>query len=276
MKKLFTTVLAGLALGLGGCSQIDTGNVGVVKTGGQFKAEELQPGWHLTLFSSVFEVSTKDNVITFEDLKPKTADQITVEEMDIDVYYSMNPSKAQEVMVKLAGDLTVNGDSDYVPGMNYVTRAAREAIYNAMSKVKASEAQAKRGEFINDAQKMLQTELDSKFGKDWFTVSNVNLRNLTVDKKLEQAIRDAAQVQYQIDAKAKQVVLAQEEAKRLTAEAQGRADAARIEALALQGAAGAEYLKKMELENAREAIHKWDGVMPTTNGTAVLPFVNVK
>ena len=129
---------------------------------------------------------------------------------------------------------------------------------------------------FNDAQKMLQAELDSKFGKDWFTVSNVNLRNLTVDKKLEQAIRDAAQVQYQIDAKAKQVVLAQEEAKRLTAEAQGRADAARIEALALQGAAGAEYLKKMELENAREAIRKWDGVMPTTNGTAVLPFVNVK
>ena len=41
MKKIFTTILAVLALGLGGCSQIDTGNVGVIKTGGKFNAEEL-------------------------------------------------------------------------------------------------------------------------------------------------------------------------------------------------------------------------------------------
>ena len=31
-----------VALALAGCSQIDTGNVGVVKTGGQYKTEELQ------------------------------------------------------------------------------------------------------------------------------------------------------------------------------------------------------------------------------------------
>lgn len=275
MKKLFTTILAVLALGLGGCSQIDTGNVGVIKTGGKFNAEELQPGWHLTWFSSVFEVSTKDNAITFEDLKPKTADQITVEEMDIDVYYSMGSSKAQEVMVKLAGDLTQNEDGDYIPGVNYVSRTAREAINNAMSKVRASDAQTKRGDFINDVQTLLQKELDSKFGKDWFRVTNVNLRNLTVDKKLEQAIRDAAQVQYQIDAKTKQVELAEQEAKRLLAEARGRADAARIEAQALQGASGADYLKKMELENQRAAISKWNGVLPTTNAGGVTPFINV-
>ena len=87
MKRIFTLALAGLmALMMVGCSQIDTGNVGVIKTGGQFKAEELTPGWHFTLFSTVFEVSTKENGIPFENLKPKTADQITVEDLDIDIY----------------------------------------------------------------------------------------------------------------------------------------------------------------------------------------------
>ena len=113
MKRLFTLALIGLMALLTGCTQIDTGNVGVVKTGGQYKADELQPGWHFTLFSTVFEVSTKDNVIQFNDMKPKTSDQITVEDLDIDVYYSMNPAKAQEVMTKLAGDLSKNQDGDY-------------------------------------------------------------------------------------------------------------------------------------------------------------------
>ena len=41
MKSKVGVILAALALA--GCSQIDTGNVGVVKTGGQYKTEELQP-----------------------------------------------------------------------------------------------------------------------------------------------------------------------------------------------------------------------------------------
>jgi regulator of protease activity HflC (stomatin/prohibitin superfamily) len=195
MKRFALAIAtAALSLGLVGCSQIDTGNVGVIKTGGQYKAEELTPGWHFTLFSSVTEVSTKENAIPFNDLKPKTADQITVEDLDIDIYYQMNPSKAQDTMVRLAGDLAKNSDGDYVPGYNYVSRTAREAIYTAMSTVNASEAQVKRASIPAEVQRLLQAELDSKFEKGWFTVTNVNLRDLTVSKALEAKIRQAAQV----------------------------------------------------------------------------------
>jgi regulator of protease activity HflC (stomatin/prohibitin superfamily) len=278
MKRFALAIAtAALSLGLVGCSQIDTGNVGVIKTGGQYKAEELTPGWHFTLFSSVTEVSTKENAIPFNDLKPKTADQITVEDLDIDIYYQMNPSKAQDTMVRLAGDLAKNSDGDYVPGYNYVSRTAREAIYTAMSTVNASEAQVKRASIPAEVQRLLQAELDSKFEKGWFTVTNVNLRDLTVSKALEAKIRQAAQVDYEIDAKKKQVTLADEEAKRLKAVAQGEADAAKIKADALASTQGSNYLRWVELQNQAFAIQKWNGVGPVTivgSGGAV-PLVNV-
>lgn len=278
-SRIFRVAFAALVMAFAaGCTQIDTGNVGVVKTGGQYKSEELTPGWHFTLFSAVFEVSTKDNVIQFNDMKPKTSDQITVEDLDIDVYYAMNPAKAQEIMTKLAGDLTKNSDGDYVPGFNYVGRAAREAIYNAMSTIAASEAQAKRSALPAEVQKRLQAELDQKLGQGWFTVSNVNLRNLTVDSKLEAAIRDAAQVQYQIDAKKKQVELAKAEADRQRAIAQGEADAARIKAEGLRSAqgGGAEYLKLLEIQNQQAAIAKWDGKLPSTVAGGATPLIGIK
>lgn len=275
MKRFFSIILLSFAALLGACTQIDTGNVGVVKTGGQYKAEELTPGWHVSIFSTVFEVSTKENGISFQDLKPKTADQITVEDLDVDVYYQMNPAKAQDTMIRLAGDLTKNSDGDYVPGYNYVSRTAREAIYTAMSAVTAADAQVKRTAIPSEVQRLLQAELDSKFEKGWFTVTNVNLRNLTVSKALEAKIREAAQVDYQIAAKQKQVTLAEEEAKRLRAVAQGEADAAKIKAQALASTQGAEYLKWIELQNQSYAISKWDGKLPATVAGGAIPMISV-
>lgn len=275
MNRIFSIIFLAFAALLGACTQIDTGNVGVVKTGGQYKADELTPGWHVSIFSTVFEVSTKENGISFQDLKPKTADQITVEDLDVDVYYQMNPAKAQDTMIRLAGDLTKNSDGDYVPGYNYVSRTAREAIYTAMSAVTAADAQVKRTAIPSEVQRLLQAELDSKFEKGWFTVTNVNLRNLTVSKALEAKIREAAQVDYQIAAKQKQVTLAEEEAKRLRAVAQGEADAAKIKAQALASTQGAEYLKWIELQNQSYAISKWDGKLPATVAGGAIPMISV-
>lgn len=279
MKSLFKIfAAAAAALLFTACSQIDTGNVGVTKTGGKFNAEELTPGWHLTWASTVYEVSAREQLIEFRDITPKTQDQIKIEDMDIDVYYVLNGTKAQEVMTKLAGDLAQDNDDNYVPGFNYVARTAREAIYDAAALVKSSEAQAKRNELTSNVQAMLQKQLDAQFGDGWFTVTNVNLRNLTVDTKLEEKIREAAQVQYQIDAKVKEVKLAEAEADRQRAIAQGEADAATIRAKGLAATQGNQYLRWIELENQRMAIEKWDGVQPTTmiqGGGMPVPTFNI-
>lgn len=269
-------VIVLLIVSIVGWSQIDTGNVGVVKTGGQFNAEEQTPGWHFNLFGSVYEVSAKEQLVKFEGMRPKTSDQITVEDLDIDVYYTLNGTKAQEVMVKLAGDLATDSDGNYVPGFNYLTRAAREVIYDATALIKSNEAQAKRGDLTNNVKNMLQKELDAQFGSGWFMVTNVNLRNLTVDSVLETKIREAAQVQYQIDAKVKEVKLAEAEADKQRAIAQGEADAATIRAKGLASTQGDQYLSWIELENQRMAIQKWNGVLPATVAGGAVPMIGIK
>lgn len=278
--KIILSILSALVLAIVvivGWSQIDTGNVGVVKTGGQFDPEEQTPGWHYNLFGSVYEVSAKEQLIQFTDMRPKTSDQITVEDLDIDVYYMLNPSKAQEVMVKLAGDLATDSDGNYVPGFNYLSRAAREVVYDSTAlTIKSNEAQQKRGELTAMVRDRLQKELDKQFGEGWFTVTNVNLRNLTVDSKLETKIREAAQVQYEIDTKVQQVKVAEAEADRQRAVAQGEADAATIRAKGLAATQGDQYLSWIELENQRMAIQKWNGVLPATVAGGAVPMIGIK
>jgi len=280
MKSFFRSLgiaaLVAIASLFSACTQIDTGNVGVVKTGGQFNAEELPAGLYFRPFSTVYEVSGKENGLSFNDMRPKTLDQITVEDLDVDIYYQLNAGKAQETMTRLAGDLAQNSDGDYVPGRSYMQRVAREAIYNAVATIKAEQAQAERGAIPGKIAAILQKELDAKFQPGWWTVTNVNLRNLTVDSKLEQKIRESAQVQYEIDAKVKQIKLEEAEAARLRAKAQGEADAARIKAEGLRAANGAEYLRLLEIQNQAEAIKKWNGQMPSTVAGGAPAFLPLK
>ena len=57
MKKLIPVLAAAV---LAACTQIDTGNVGVESSMGQFKKEVLTPGVYFTAFKRVTEVSTKE------------------------------------------------------------------------------------------------------------------------------------------------------------------------------------------------------------------------
>lgn len=274
-RRIFAGFLIAAVTLLGACTQIDTGNVGVIKTGGQYKGEELTPGWHWTPISTVYEVSTKENVITFDNIKPKTADQITIEDLDIDIYVQLAGGKASDTMSRLAGDLGKNSDGDYIPGYGYMTREARNVIYDVVGSIQSADAQNKRSTIPGEVAKQLQVVLDKQFGVGWWMVTNANMRNLTVDSKLEVKIREAAQVQYEIEGKKKQVILAQAEADRLRAVAQGESDAIRIKSEGLRSSQGQEYLRFLEIQNQADAIKKWNGTMPATIAGGVTPFVNL-
>ena len=85
---------------------------------------------------------------------------------------------------------------------------------------------------------------------------------------VEASIKAAGQMQFQVDAKRKEVSLAEAEADRKRAEAQGEADAIRIKTAAIAAAGGDDYVRL-------QAIAKWDGKLPSTTGGAI-PFINVR
>lgn len=267
MKKL---LLAIITIALTACSQIDTGNVGVESTMGQVKPDIMTPGVYFTLFKRVTEVSAKELALQLDNLRPQTSDKITLTDLDMDIYVQINPSKAVNIMTRWPGDVTsVKGEDGERIGMNYVTKQARESIYNAVSKFNSATVHTERVAITADVVKSLQRDLDESAGKDWFFVRSANVRNLVTDPTLEAAIKAAANKQFEINAKDKEIELAKREAERKRIEAQGNADAVKIAAQAIATAGGDDYIRL-------EAIKKWDGKLPVTQAGGAVPFINIK
>lgn len=252
------------------CTQIDTGNVGVESSLGQFKTEELTSGVYFSAFKNIIEVSAKENALAMNDLKPKSKDNLTMADFDFDIYYRIDPSKAADLLMKYRGDLSEADKKDgaQMVGVNLITRQAREAAYKAAAEFPASEMHTKRTELSASIIKAMQAELDKDAGPGSFLITNIIVRNIVTDPALEASIKAAGQMQFQVEAKRKEVALAEAEADRKRAEARGEADAIRIKASAISAAGGEDYIRL-------QAIAKWDGKLPTTTGGAV-PFVNVK
>lgn len=267
MKKL--VVIAALPFFVA-CTQIDTGNVGVESSLGQYKTEELPAGVYFSLFKNIIEVSAKENAMAMQDLKPKSKDNLTMADFDFDIYYRIDPAKAADLLMKYRGDLSEADKKDgaQMVGVNLITRQAREAAYKVASEFNAAEMHTKRTELAEGITKTMQMELDKDAGANAFTITNVIVRNIVTDPALEASIKAAGQMQFAVDAKRKEVMLAEAEADRKRAEAKGEADAIRIKTAAISAQGGDDYVRL-------QAIAKWDGKLPTTTGGAV-PFVNVK
>lgn len=253
-----------------GCSQIDTGNVGVETTLGQVKPETLPPGLHFTMFKSVTEVIGKEVPLSIADMQPQTSDKITLKDLDVDIYVQIDPSKAAVVMTKWPGDQTRIEKADGVAlGLNYVQRQAREAIYTAAAKRNSATIHTERSEIAADVVRALQAGLDAEAGKGLFIVRSANVRNLVTDPALEKSIKDAANAQFQLQAEKNQLEVAKVQAERQRVAAQGEADAIRIKAEAVAKQGGAEYVQL-------QAIAKWDGKLPATNAGGAVPFISLK
>jgi len=267
MKYILGILFAAL---MTGCTQIDTGNIGVEKTLGQVNKQTMSPGVHFTLFKSVTEVTAKEMLLPFDDIKPQTSDKITLADLDVDIYMQIDPGKAVDIMTRWPGDVThERGDDGERIGMNYVKRQAREAIYTAVSKRSSATIHTERSELAAEVVKALQTDLDESAGKGWFFVRSANVRNLVTDPALEEAIKQAANRNFQIAAKQKEVELARAEAERRRVEAQGEADAIRLRASAVSAQGGADYVQL-------KAIEKWNGKLPDTVAGQATPFIKVK
>mgnify|MGYP003575948072 CR=1 FL=1 len=155
-------------------------------------------------------------------------------DVDIDVYFKVNPTKMAALYIKYQGDVSevlkpgsdgaMKKTGDEIVGMGRVLREARESVYRAIAQFDATTMHLKRDEIANAVRTILQKELDATDAEAFF-ITNVNVRSLVTDPALEQSIRERAKVDQQIEAKIKQNELAKAEAKRLLIEAEGQAAA---------------------------------------------------
>ncbi len=273
----FTPLLMALGALLAGCTQIDTGNVGVERTLGKVSSEALPPGIYLTVFKSVDEFTAKEISFQLADMTPKSRDNLTMKDVDIDVYFKVMPAAIPTLFTKYQGDVVRHADvvrdgsKDLVIAYSRVSREAREAVYKSIAEMDATTMHTKRAELSERVRGELQKELDAT-DKGAFVVTAVNVRNLLTDPAIEAAIRQRAETDQAIERKRKEVELAKAEAERLIVEAEGQARANQILSASLTPALKEIKLAELQRDAALAIASKPGNTVLMGGGQ---PLVNV-
>ena len=239
---------------------IDTGRVAVKKTLGTVELEEVEAGlnWKLPLLTKAYEFSAKEIAIDFNDLRPKARDNLRLQDLDISIYYRVEPSMIAETMVKYAASF-VDGEDALLPAYAIVFREGRDVIYEEVTKIDSLQLHRNRDELRDGIAQELQLKLDSK-DAGVFTITRVAIRALNTDPTIEAAIQKAVQAQKTLEAKKVEVEIAAKDAEIEIARARGIAEANAI----INSSLTPEYLQH-ELNEALKMFANNDG------GVVVIP-----
>jgi regulator of protease activity HflC (stomatin/prohibitin superfamily) len=219
---------------------IETGHVGVTRTLGNVGLMEVGPGFHLKLpfVTQVREFSAKENAFDLENLTPKAADNLSLRQLDVTVFYSVARDKIADVTVKYSSSEEAGPNGILVPAYGVVSREARGVTYEVVAGVDSLQLHKQRESLQSDILSRLQKRLDDK-DPGVFAIQRVVVRALNTDPSIEQSIQLAVQNQKKLEAKKIEVEIAAKEAEIEVAKAQGIAKANQI----INASLTAEYLQ---------------------------------
>lgn len=213
MKFSFKS-LAVLALApmlMAGCmSSIETGEVGVrtTFTGKVLMAEEGQ-GFHTHWTSSLDRYSIKQITVSLDDLQPKAADNLTLDDLDIEVYYTINPDRVAEISVKYQ-NRHARGPGVLYPAYYLVESEANSAIQRAVAKFDSLTVHQERAKLREIIREQTQQALDQSDPGD-FQVRKVVIRDVKTDPSIEESIKLAVAREKELEAKRVELEIAEEQ-----------------------------------------------------------------
>lgn len=252
---------------------IGTGNVGVRTTLGIIAPTEVTPGIYMKwpLISTVQEFTGKEIAIDLQDLTPKAKDNLSLQDMDVTVYYKAAAASIAELQSKYSAQSERDSAGTWMPAHGLVLRVARNVAYEEVAKVDSLVMHVRRDELAGAMRKNMQEELDHS-DAGVFTVSRVVIRSVRTDPSIEQSIRAAVANQKKLEAMAVQTEIAKKEAEIRITEADGIAKANKIIADSLTR----EYLQ----HEVNQALHEFATkgntntvVVPANMGVA--PLINL-
>ena len=220
---------------------IESGNVGVRKTLGKVNPEEASPGLNLRIpaITQVTEFVGKEIAIDLTDLTPKAADNLSLRDMDVTVFYKARSDQIADLYIKYANAHQYDRESDsYFPAYRLVYREARRAAYETVAGIDSLTMHKRREQIGDSVKARLQESLD---GNDpgVFEVTRVVIRSVLTDPSIEESIREAVANQKRLEAKQVMVEIERKNAEIEAIRAQGIADANEI----INKTLTAEYLQ---------------------------------
>lgn len=219
---------------------VETGNVAIERTLGKVNHEEQLQGlnFKMPFLTNKLEYSAKEIAIDINDLTPKAADNLSLKDLDVSIFYRVPQDRVSELMVKYAAASGRGADGIYLPAYGLVVREARSAIYEQVSEIDSLQLH-KRREFLQSAVlDELQARLERSDAGD-IVITRVVVRALNTDPSIEAAIRDAVEAEKRLEAKEVQVEIAKKDAEIEIERAKGIAEANMI----INSSLTAEYLQ---------------------------------
>ncbi len=209
---------------------IESGNVGVRKTLGKVNPEEVTPGlnFRMPVVTRITEFVGKEIAIDLTDLTPKAADNLSLRDMDVTVFYKASSAHIADLYVKYANAHQYDRESDsYFPAYRLVFREARRAAYETVAKIDSLTMHKKREQIADSIKLRLQQTLDSN-DDGIFEVTRVVIRSVLTDPSIEESIREAVANQKRLEAKQVMVEIERKNAEIEAIRAQGIANANNI------------------------------------------------
>ena len=205
---------------------VETGNVAIERTLGKVDHEERLQGlnFKMPFLTTRQEFSAKEIVIDINDLTPKAADNLSLKDLDVSVYYRVPQDRISELFVKYAQSAARGSDGVYMPAYGLVVREARSAIYEQVSKIDSLQLHKQRESLQSDVLQELQRRLEHSDPGD-IIITRVVVRALNTDPSIEAAIRDAVEAEKRLEAKQVQVEIAKKDAEIEVERAKGIAEA---------------------------------------------------
>jgi regulator of protease activity HflC (stomatin/prohibitin superfamily) len=219
---------------------VETGNVAVERTLGKVNHDEQLQGlnFKMPFVTSKQEFSAKEIAIDINDLTPKAADNLSLKDLDVSVFYRVPQDRVSELFVKYALASGRGTDGIYLPAYGLVIREARSAIYEQVSKIDSLQLHKQRESLQTDVLQELQSRLERSDPGD-IVITRVVVRALNTDPSIEAAIRDAVEAEKRLEAKQVQVEIAKKDAEIEVERAKGIAEANAI----INQSLTAEYLQ---------------------------------
>lgn len=220
---------------------IESGNVGVKKTLGKVQPEEVTPGLSLRIpaITSITEFVGKEIAIDLTDLTPKAADNLSLRDMDVTIFYRAESDQISDLYVKYANAHQYDQESDsYFPAYRLVFREARRAAYETVARIDSLTMHKKREQIADSIKIRLQETLDAN-DPGVFEITRIVIRSVLTDPSIEASIREAVANQKRLEAKQVMVEIERKNAEIEAIRAQGIANANEIINETLTG----EYLQ---------------------------------
>lgn len=214
MRNIFLVLMLAVgSLYLTGCGSVESETVGVrTSFTGKVNTQEEGQGFYTAVFSNLDKFSCKEITIELDDMTPKAGDNLTMKDMDVEIFYKVACDQNAEQYLKYSNRTAYDSDV----GLNYagyqlVRSLGREATYNAVAKYDSLQVHKNReaigGAILNETQKQLDAD-----DPGVYTVTKVIIRNATTDPSVEQSIRLAVQKDKELEAVTKQVQILEQQA----------------------------------------------------------------